>query len=156
MSTNYTGRSVDLLIFQGLQPAGETKISLALGDAGEVVTGIQKLSQSFTSIFLTDVGSIHHDPTVGTNFISAMRQGQLQDEADLKSEFALAAESVRQQLALAIDAANPPPADETFVSATLRSFNMDRSASKITLFVELLSAAGESREVIMPVSLAIK
>lgn len=156
MSTDYTGRSVDLLIFQGLQPTGETQVALALGSAGEVVTGIQKLSQSFTSIFLTDIGSIHHDPTVGTSFVSSMRQGRLQDEMDLKSEFALAVENVRQQLALALDATNPPPADEIFASATLRNFNMDREASKITLVVALTSAAGESREVIMPVSLAIK
>lgn len=156
MSTDYTGRSVDLLIFQGLTPAGDAQVGLGFGDTGEIVTGIQKLSQSFTSIFLTDVGSIHHDSSVGTSFIEAMRQGRLKDEADLKSEFLLAAENVRQQLALAIDPAKPPPADETFVSATLRSFDMDRGASKITLFVVLLSAAGESREVIMPVSLAIK
>jgi len=156
MSTDYTGRSVDLLIFQGLQPAGEAQVTLAIGDAGEVVTGIQKLAQSFTSIFLTDVGSIHHDPTVGTTFVEAMRQGRLQDESDLKNEFALAVESVRQQLALGIDAANPPPDDEIFASAELSSFNMDQGASKITLIVRLTSAAGESREVIMPVSLAIK
>ena len=156
MSTDYTGRSVDLLIFQGLKSAGEAQVGLELGDAGEVVTGIQKLSQSFTSIFLTDVGSIPHDPTVGTSFVAAMRQGRLQDEADLKSEFSLAVENVRQQLALAIDATDPPPDDETFASATLRSFDMDRGASKITLVVVLQSAAGESREVVMPVSLAIK
>lgn len=156
MSTDYTGRSVDLLIFQGLQPAGEALVTLAIGDAGEVITGIQKLAQSFTSIFLTDVGSIPHDPSIGTTFVEAMRQGRLQDESDLKNEFALAVESVRRQLALGIDSTNPPPDDETFASATLRSFNMDRGASKITLIVELTSAAGASREVIMPVSLAIK
>jgi len=155
-SVNYSGRSVDLFIFQGAIPAGESRISLSFGDnGGEVITGIQKLVQTFTIMFLTERGTVKGHDDVGTEFVTAVRQGRILDEADVKSEFLVASELIQQKLDLEADA-NALPEDEQLLSTTLLDYTIDRGASKLTMKVRITSVAGESREVFLPVPIAIQ
>lgn len=154
-SVDYTGRLVDLNIFQGVRPVGDTQVYLGFGEAGEVVTGIQKLCQAFAKIFLTIVGTMEYHPAMGTDFVSAVKTGRIQDEADVRGEFALAADTVRQILSLDAEKTNPP-ADETLAGTVLESVSVDKAASKITLSVRVTSAAGDSRVVYLPVPTAIR
>ncbi len=154
-SVDYTGRSVDLLIFQGVQASGDQKLRLGFGQAGEVVTGVQKLAQTFTTLFLTRRGTSQYHPELGTDFVGALQQGRIRDEADVKSEFAIAVEQVRQTLALQANQ-NTLPDDEVFDSAVLDSFNLDKAASKLTLVIRVNSLAGSSRTVFLPIPVAIR
>lgn len=155
-STDYTGRSVDLLIFQGVKAAGDQKLVLGFGDeGGEVVTGIQKLSQTFTTLFLTRLGTIPYHPELGTDFVTALQQGRIKDESDVKAEFAIAVEQIRQTLALQANE-NSLPDDETFDSAVLNSFNLDKAASKLTLSIQINSLAGSNRTIFLPIPVAIR
>jgi hypothetical protein len=146
---------VDLNIFQGIEPVGDQQVVLGFGEAGEVVTGIAKLCQVFAKLFLTIPGTMQYHPELGTEFVSAMRIGRIQDEADVRSEFSLAAEAVRLTLNLDAETSNPPD-DERLESAVLVRVNIDKAASKITLFVRVTSVAGESRVVFLPVPVAIR
>lgn len=154
-STNYSGRKIDLLIFQGTQPAGDQKLTLAFGDAGEITTGIQKLAQMFTTLFLTERGSINSEPTRGTEFVTAVRRSRIRDESSLNSEFVMAAEAVRKFLALIEDEGGVPD-DETFQSAVLDRFTLDEDAGQLTMFVRITSAAGSSRIVFLPIPVPIR
>ena len=154
-SVDYTGRSVDLLIFQGTKAAGEQQVELGFGEAGEVVTGIQKVLQSFTTLFLARKGTVPSNLSLGSGFVSAMQQGRIQDESDVRNEFNLAAEDVRDVLALDAET-NGLPDDEIFASAELISFALDKASQTISLKVRVTSAAGTSREVFLPVPLAIR
>ena len=154
-STDFTGRSVDLLIFQGAKAAGEQQVELGFGDAGQVVTGIQKLTQTFTTLFLTRLESVQYNPDLGSEFVTAMQASRIRDESDVKSEFALAVEQVREILSADAEA-NEPPDDETFESAVLENFALNEAESLIILNVRVNSVAGSSREVILPVPLAIR
>lgn len=154
-STNYTGRSVDLFIFQGALSAGEQQISLGFGTAGEVITGIQKLVQSFATLFLTRLGSVKYNSLLGSSFIASIQRGQIRNESDVRTEFALAVEDVRNILVTDAEA-NTPPDDETYASAELKEFELNKAASLLMLKVRVNSVAGESREVFLPVPLAIR
>ena len=156
-STNYSGRIIDLLIFQGTKPVGEALIEQALGgeDGGYVTTGIQKLVQSFAILFMTERGTIQYAPDVGTGFITAVRQGSILDEADVQAQFETAREFVQQTLDLEADE-NELPEDEQFDSAELLSFSLNRAESLLTLYVKINSVAGEDRTVYLPVPLAIQ
>lgn len=154
-STNYTGRSVDLFIFQGAAPYGEKSITLGFGVAGEVITGIQKLVQSFTTLFLTRLGSVKYNASLGSNFIASMQQGNIRNEGDVRTEFALAVEDVRSTLVADAETNNPPD-DETYASAELEGFELRKTESLLLLQVRVNSVAGSSREVFLPVPLAIK
>jgi len=154
-STNYTGRTVDLFIFQGALPAGEQLIETGFGTAGEVITGIQKLVQSFTTLFLTRIGTVKYNASLGSGFIAAIQRGRIRDESGARTEFALAAEDVRKILAEDAEANNPPD-DETYAGADLESLELNRAESLLVLKVRVNSVAGESREVFLPVPLAIR
>jgi hypothetical protein len=156
VSTDYTGRTVDLSIFEGSAPTGNQLIRLGFtGDGGNVIAGIQKLTQSYTLLFLTERGSIPQKLDQGTDFVIRMRQGRIQQESDVLSEFTLANELVREQLTLAASGQNYPD-DEVFDSAILDSFELDRDLSRVLLRVRVRSIAGETRDVLLPVPVAIQ
>lgn len=148
-TADYTGRLVDLFIFQQAKLRGEQKLQLGFGTEGQITTGIQKLAQTFTILFLTEIGSVPQMPARGTSFVTAVRQGRIIDESAVQAEFAVAVDQVRAILDLEAEATNPPP-DETFASAVLERFVLDKVASNLILYVLLTSAAGTEHNLFIP------
>ena len=155
VSTDYSGRKTDLFILQGARAEGEQQLYLGFGDAGEEITGIEKLVQSFLTLFLTRTGTIPSRPEVGSDFVTAMQQGRILDDGQVISEFASATEQVKSLL-LSEAEANNLSDDETVSRIVLQSFDLDRTNSKLTLTVRVESVAGTSRVVYLPVPLAIR
>lgn len=154
-SVNYSERKSDLFFFQNAAEVGQRKITLSFGDAGQIIAGIQKMTQTWTILFLTEEGSIPSAPTVGTRFLAVAARGGLRDNADVKQEFALASKRVKDVMDAAAVEENSPD-DETLASATLTSVNLDRGQSILQLSVQLASRAGATKEILLPISLAIK
>jgi hypothetical protein len=155
VSTDYSGRKTDLFILQGARAEGEQQLYLGFGDAGEEITGIEKLVQSFLTLFLARTGTVPSRPEVGSDFVTAMQQGRILDDGQVISEFAAAAEQVKSLL-LSEAEANNLSDDETVSRIVLQSFDLDRTNSKLTLTVRVESVAGTSRVVYLPVPLAIR
>jgi hypothetical protein len=154
-STDYTGRTVDLLIFQGVDEFGDQEITTGWGTAGELCTGIQKMAQTWAILFLTDQGTVLNEPTRGSSFVPAVRAGRIQVDEDIPAEFALAAAQVSRTMAAdAID--QDLEDDETLARAELLDYSVDKIASKLYLRVRLWSVAGESRTVYLPISVSVK
>jgi len=158
-SVNYIGRKVDILIFQGWKQPGEgsASISLGFGNTGYVVTGIMKLVQQFILLFLTEEGTSKEDLLAGTSFMSMVRTGAIRTEAVLKSAFGMAAADVRNQLNASYDQEAEKgydvPLDERISSVTLLSFYIE--PGRLELSIKILSKAGETRTVVLPVQVAI-
>lgn len=151
--TNYSGRSVDLFIFQGAKSSGEQPINIGFG-SGMVTAGPQKLCQLFAYYFLTELGSIPLYPEVGTSFIDTMRQGKIRDESDIKAAFSLAADIVKDSI-IKSTRGKTIPADETINTISLLSATIDDAAGRISLYVEITSAAGSSFNILVPVAIPI-
>lgn len=156
-SVDYTGRTVDLLIFQGVAESGKQPIELGFGTAGKLCTGIQKVAQSWTMLFMTDRGSILNKPTRGSSFFPAIRQGRIQVDSDVRSQFASAADQVRRTMELDAAVADPELSDdERLDNAVLESFTLDKGASYLYLKVRITSVAGDTRTIYLPVPIVIK
>lgn len=156
VSTNYSGRSIDLFIAQGAEPVGDHKITYGFGDVGgEVTTGIQKLAQTWAILFLTELGSIPYHPELGTGFLQAIRFSRIKDTVDVQTQFAMASQAVTSQLNLVADQTIQPD-DERLQSAVLTNVDLDKSAGLLTITVTLTSQAAGSTVVILPVPLAIQ
>lgn len=138
--TDYIGRTVDVLAYQGADPSKNVELvqSLALpGEGGRMVTGVQKLVQRFLLYLFTDAGSMPYSPEVGTTFMQELNSGALQNQVDVFQAFSRAITSVRTQLREAELTTDPD--DEKFSSATLNSVTIhDR---QISAHVTLTSAA---------------
>lgn len=156
VSTNYSGRLVDLFIAQGAKPVGDQKISYGFGeDGGEVTTGIQKLAQTWAMLFLTELGSVPYHPALGTSFLPNVRFKRIKDDTDVRTQFAQAAQAIKSQLDLVADQVDQP-ADEQLRSADLTNVNLDKAAGVLNITVTLTSQAAGSTVVILPVPLAIQ
>ena len=156
-TVNYTGRTVDLFIFQGAKIGGEAQINLGFGGdtGGEVISGIEKMAQTWAILFLNEVGSIQYDPDIGTSFVTDYRLGLIRDEGDVQSAFGLAATQVANQMALAAQSATLP-VDELLSTANLIRFVIDKRQGKLVLYVRLTSQAGVAHDILLPIPLAIQ
>ena len=152
ISTNYADRTVDLLTHQDIQVGKEVQVQLSLGDAASVCTGIQKVAQQFTIMFLTDIGSKPRDENFGTSFLTALNAGSIQDDEEVTSFFQLAMSEIRTYLDE--NDIEGETDDETFDSAELTGW--DLRPGFLSLNVRVTSLAGDERDIILPVKVAIR
>jgi hypothetical protein len=157
VSTDYTGRTIDLLIFQGVKASGKQPIETAFGldEGGYICTGVQKVAQTWLTLFMTERGTVLNKPTRGSSFFTAMRFGRIRVEDDVPAEFALAAEQVRQTMDLDAAADGTLPDDERLDEATLLEYSLNRLAASLYLKIRILTIAGDSRDIILPVPVTI-
>ena len=151
VSTNYSGRTTDLLVFHEVVVGKEFQVSLTLGNPGTITTGIQKVAQQFGLQFLTDKGSKSGYPTYGTGFLRALRSNRMQTEEQVPVFFNQALLDIRNFFA-----ENPQtgPADEIYADAELLSFDLQPGSLKI--YVRVYSLAGDSRAIVLPVEVVIR
>lgn len=156
-STDFTGRTVDLLIFQGVQETGNQAIATGWGVAGELCTGVQKVAQSWTVLFLTDLGTVYQEPTRGSDFLTAVRSGRIQVDEDIPAEFGIASAQVQRTMDLDSSNADPTPEDdETLVRAELLDYDLDANAALLRLKVRLHTLAGDSRTIFLPIPVPVR
>lgn len=148
-TTNYAGRDVDLLIFQGLSTQKETRVEMALGN--EVCSGIQKVAQTFAILFLTDKGSQPWDPTRGTNFMSSLRNNRIRDDNMLQAQFQFALLDIFDYLEGRTN--DDTPDDEVLTGAELLSW--DLRPTSLSIRVKLTTLAGTSRTYVIPAPIAV-
>lgn len=137
----------DLLIFQGVAARGEQKVELALGSAGMFTTGIQKVSQSFTKLFLTERGSVASAPDVGTDFLTQLRSGVIRDEPTLQAAFQAAVLDILNYMNNNESAGLPD--DERMAEANLVSW--DLQPGFLSIKVQVVTVAGTFRVYELPV-----
>jgi len=139
----------DLLIFQNVRPSGDRLVGLSIGNAGLYCTGIQKVSQSFALFFLTDLGSVKDDPTFGTSFMQDLRRNRIQDESTLAAAFQVAVVDYKNYSYQT--QSEDLPEDEQFDTATLVNWSL--TPGNLSITTRITTAAGESREYVVPVEI---
>lgn len=147
----YINRRFDVLAFRGAQPRGDVQLNQSLfgvDAGGEVCTGVQKLAQRWALEFLTIRGSMpFHLAERGSDFMTWLRQGKIRTEFDVRAYFNFAAQQVRTNL-INEETADMHPEDR-FQQASLLQILL--LADALELFVSITSAAGDSRQVILPI-----
>lgn len=144
-------RVYDVLAFQGAKLMGEVQLEQILFNeaaAGMLCTGVQKLAQRFVLELLTEAGSMIYLTNRGTTFMTQFRLGYLRTDTDVFIAFNLALNNL--ELTLTAEESATDPNDERYGSATLTSVTV--AAGTAILHVTLMSLAGTSREVILPVA----
>jgi hypothetical protein len=157
VSTNYTGRLIDQLIFSGAKAGGVQPIELSWqGDAGGLIcTGVQKVAQTWLILFLTEEGSVLGDVNRGTQFLTYLRQGRIQTGSDVESYFAIASDKVKRTMDIDAEGRGLPD-DERLDDAFLRDFEISQALSRLYLKVYIRTIAGEGREIFVPVPVSIR
>jgi len=119
--------------------------------AGRLIAGLEKAIQRWVTLFLTPVGSVTTSPLVGSSFIPAIQSGTLQNTADLESAFAAASAQVREQLPVTASMKD----DEIIDTVELMDGSWVRPP-RIFLQVKIVTRAGSSRLITVPVSTVIR
>ena len=150
---DYTGRSVDLFVMQGAEESGMRLISPGFSSGGgEVTTGVQKAAQMFTVLFLTEKGTVAHDPEYGTNFLATARRSNAIDSM-IKIAFREAVQDILDQQSRYRQTDDPD--DELIASIELLGL-ASPDPTQMILTIYITTIAGTTREVILPVTLAVK
>lgn len=151
-TTNYSGRTVDLLLLQFVdQPKSDVKVKPDVSKSPRMVTGIEKLVQRYALLFLTQVGSVKNCPNEGTEFMNRLGSGHIYDDNTLRSNAALANKTVFNLIRVedkALDTAD----DEALLSSEITDLSMDRSTATVYVTVAITSVAGEKYVYTTPLS----
>lgn len=145
----YVGRTVDVLAYTGASPDGERLLTQSLasnGGGGQVCTGLQKLSQRFAIMLLTEKGTVPYLPDRGSDFMTQARLGRLRTQVDVMSSFSAAMIDVLANMK-AEETTNDPD-DERIDTADLLSVAVSPGFASIT--VQVSSRAGGTTSFIMP------
>lgn len=161
---DYVGRKYDYLALRNTTGPGERRLALELFDAemsGQITTGIQKLAQRWMLEFLTERGSMLGRPDRGCEFMRLARQGRFRLPIDVRAAFSAADAVIRVNLAL--EETDATPDDERFSAAELLNVGLlpgdsvtqqsGTSAVFLTLSVRIVSLAGDTRNVIVPIEI---
>ena len=152
--SDYQGRVVDVMAFQGADPFGKFSLDPALissTSGGFLCTGIQKLAQRWILEFLTEKGSLRYLPLRGCTFLTAARAGNLTTELDVFQAFLLSKNAMENNLFN--EETGLEPADERYNSCSLNSVVI--SQDTVTLNFTIVSRAGSSRKIIIPIDTTI-
>jgi len=151
-TTDYVGRQFDLLAFRGAEPVGDVLLDQTLfgrDASGEVCTGVQKLAQRWVLHFLTIRGSMKFLPNRGTNFMSDVRRGLLRSESDVQIRFNSAA--VRTRLDMQGEETEDMHPEDRLATPGARLLSLTLTRDFLSLRVEIMSLAGTSRKIILPI-----
>ena len=155
MSINdYVGRTIDLLAYQDAPGFGSVLTTQALAQPtnnGLICTGIQKLAQRFLLELLTEVNSIAYLPRRGCQFMADAHAGLFTSQFDVLASFSSSLVDIQRNLQDEEDDSDPD--DERFDSAEVLNVNFSLGNASITVLVR--SQAGESREVIAPLTVVL-
>lgn len=143
-----TGGTHDLLLFSFPDGYPEGKLEFKLEDTPRKITGIQKVAQLIIKLLMTRKGSDVLNPTIGTYFtdytIGANRQ------SDVSSMQAGVISEVRDAESQAKYILNISGSDAASQLDTLTVLGLDVGPESITLYLRLVTAAGEYAQVAVP------
>jgi len=122
---------------------------LRTGEGGFVCVGIQKLAQRWLIEFLTIRGSMKYKPDRGCDFMQEVRSQALRTEQDVYAAFLASRRQVANNLRA--EDLEADPADERYADAELLSVVI-RPDRTMVLTVQITSAAGTTRQVILPLA----
>lgn len=153
-TTNYDGRLVDVLAFDGAFSDKQFELDQSLYSkskpSGQVCAGIQKLAQRWLIEFLTPLGSIPYLTNRGSSFLNSVRSGKIRSELDARLAFNLARDQVAFNLEQE-DRAGTYPDDEKYGSVDLIGVKVVLG-DKLTVSLRINSLAGASRVFVVPVA----
>lgn len=129
VSTNYTGRKVDLSIFPTMMTAGVPAIA-QFSNKTKGIAGPSRELQRYAIALLTPLGHYRSDPTYGSNFLQKLWSSQLRFNTDLN--FLFIKETQRVLEWLAVNRPANTPTDEMLASVTLVSSNLTLTSVNIT------------------------
>lgn len=151
-TTNYSGRTVDLLLLQFVsQPGSDIKVTPDVSKSPRMATGIEKLVQRYAHLFLTQVGTVKHCDTEGTEFMSSLGTGQIYDENTLRSSAAAANKAVFNQIRTE-DRALETADDEALLSSEITNLELNRRTATVSVTVTITSMAGDTYVYTTPIS----
>jgi len=117
------------------------------------VTGLQKLIQRYTILFLTALGSNEYDPTTGSEFTLAFMIGGLSRRDQIVHYFTFAnariTDALRREQGMSAYGGIPPP-DERLKEAILFDYYIDTTTAVVRLKIQITSEAGDSAIFVLP------
>lgn len=148
-TTNYSGRKVDIHIFQGVNPDKLAAVTPSFGNISNFCSGIQKLIQRFAIALLTDLGSQKDYPEFGTTLMRTLNNRNLLfNKADLFPIFNFASYKVISEFKDYQAKNSDIPADEKLNTAYLSDIIIANDS--VSFKVTIIPVSGNATEFLIP------
>lgn len=143
---NYYNRSIDLCIYQGIEPGKRVTVDQSLlNQGGSVCTGIQKLIQRWVLRFLTPIGSVKFHPEWGTSFL----ENAISFNSEIDAQLAFYSANADACSQLRAEETDDMDLDERIDEVTLNYITLTETG--FSLGVTLTTLFGTTTPVVLPI-----
>lgn len=148
-TTNYSGRKVDIHIFQGVNVNKLSPITPSFGKISNFCSGIQKLIQRYAISLMTELGSQPDYPTFGTKLMSTLNNRNLSfNKADIYPIFNSASYKVVSEFRDYQAKNSGIPTDEQLNTAYLSDIIITNDS--VSFKVTIIPVSGDTTEFLIP------
>lgn len=148
-STDYSTRTKDIHIFQGVDVSKVSNITPSFGKISNYCTGIQKLVQRYAISLLSELGSQPGFTDFGTNLVSTLlRSSSRMSKADVFTIFNFANLKVIKLFKNYQQKTADLPLDEQLATAKLIDINVVNG--NVSLSIQLYPLTGEPVKFVVP------
>lgn len=155
VTTDYTGRTVDMLLLQFVSALeADILVRPDVSRDPRMTTGVEKLAQRYALLFLTQVGTVKNRESEGSNFLGLLGAGQIYDENTLRSAAAAANKTVSTQIKVA-DRNLGTADDEALDTADVTDTSVDRATASVSVTVAITTVAGERYVYTIPLATGV-
>lgn len=152
---DYNNRTVDLLLLKTVfSPVSDKIVDPDVSSEPMMVTGIEKLVQRFTLLFLTQLGTVRNSEREGTEFMSNLGSGRIYDESTLRSAASAANNAAMSQIR-SEDARLGTPDDEALERSVVIDAKLDRGSSTVSLTIGITTVSGDTYTYITPIKAGV-
>lgn len=153
---DYSNRQVDIEWLQTIfEPSVDpVQLNLNFSTNSKIVTGMQKLAQRFTNVFLTFVGDVYFDPTYGTTFWKEILGGATQNIGKVKVVVVKAIAQAKRIVDienLDVDTFGDVPSDERLSKVQVLDVSIDRFSGTVSIQLEIRNVEGDAYTYVIPV-----
>ena len=153
-TTNYSGRTADMLLLQFVpSPVADAKVVPDVSKSPRIVSGIEKLVQRFALLFLTGAGTVRGS-SEGTNFMPILTSGRIYDLVTLRAAAATANKDVASQIRAEDDRLGTPD-DEALETSEVLELSLDRSTATVSVKVKITTVSGDSYVYVTPLATGV-
>lgn len=159
---SYAGRQVDLELLKHIEETlPKQPVEPDVVETPRIVSGIEKAVQRYTKLFLTNLGSVRLDTTIGNDLLRGIAEGRVQNQAELDHLYSEANAATLDALSIDdedTDVYGDIPDDERIESTTLENLELvydSMTGGRVKVHIILTTAAGNDFRFIIPVAAGV-
>ena len=144
--TGESTKDIDWFSLSSPELTGEVELGFT---SSRSITGLDKMAQRWTMIFLTPRGTDIYDPNYGTDFY-LVRDAAINNESYIRNIITSSINAANSTFKAYQQSGENPTKDEGFYTAVLQDIVFSQERQSVDVYIKIINSLGEFRVLELP------